>query len=83
MDIINRPHVICFVRSDGALRACYANPAHPGINEDYAVFANRHEANLVIQQYFGPQANGTVYFSVPASALFETKTVTVHSLIKR
>lgn len=84
-DIINQPHVICFVNSRGALRACFAEGLDGTVDETYAVFPNRHAANLAISTVNDGGVDSTVYFSVPASALFTERAVTTtkFDLIRR
>lgn len=80
-DPINQPYVLCFVRSDGRLRALTVDPLDPGIDAEFAIYPTRSEANRRIPQY---QAGGdTVVFSVPATALFDTKVVETFALKPR
>lgn len=81
-NIINEPHVICFVRADGRLRAAPADRGDSfGIDKEFAIYPNRHEANLRIPRFAA--GGDTLFFSVPAAALFETKTVEVFALRPR
>lgn len=73
-NIINEPHVICFVANDGRLRAVNANPGY-GLDERFAIYPNRHEANASIR-FWADAHSDVTYFSVPAEVLFNKATVT-------
>lgn len=82
------PYVVAFVRSDGRLRALSADPTDPaGIDKEFAIYPNRAAANAAIRdgrfQALGPQGSVLPVFSVPAVALFETRTVEVFALRPR
>jgi len=73
-DIPNNPHVICFRSFDGRLRAVNANPGF-GLDERFAIYVNRHEANKAIR-HFQEQFDDQRLFTVPFDVLFNKETVT-------
>lgn len=73
-NIPNQPHVICYRSFDGRLRAVNANPGF-GLDERFAIYATRHEANKAIT-YFLDQFLDQILFTVPAQVLFNKETVT-------
>jgi hypothetical protein len=82
-DIPNQPHVICFVRNDGRLRAVAAAGDPGEVSDQFAIFPNRRLANEAIAARYHNAPGGTLLFSVPAASLFTEETQVVFNLIRR
>lgn len=84
-DITNQPHVVVFrYKSDPFLTPCYSGGEHGAIDERYAIFATRDEADAALFHWYNVQSQAPgYYFSVPASVLFDVKTETVTTFTKK
>lgn len=76
IDIANQPHAVCFRDDGGTLTHCYGFGEFGSIHPRYAIFANRSDADAALVEW---KARSTVYFTVPAKALFNVETVMVPS----
>lgn len=79
-DIANQPHVIVHTRNGRTIAPCMADSGGKSIDRAYAIYDNRTDADANIYRF---SLTGVSYFSVPAAALFDVKSTTTYSFVRK